>query len=264
MSALTVAGFLPAFSIREAPGRVVMTAIHAGHDLRPELADLIQLDEATRLREEDPFTDRLAVAGTRITVHRSRFEVDLNRRRRDAVYRTPGDAWGLQVWKRPLPPAVVERSLAGYDGFYTALAGRLDVLAAGGAFVVLDLHSYNHRRDGLPAPPAENPELNVGTATLDRRRWHRVVDGFIDGMRAQRVARRTLDVRENVRFGGAHLVQWVRERYPDTGCALALEFKKNFMNEWTGEPNDDHVAELGWAIRTMIPHLEGLIAEGPA
>jgi N-formylglutamate deformylase len=263
MSTSTVARPLPAFSIREAPGRVVMTAIHAGHDLRPELGDLIRVDEATRLREEDPFTDRLVLAGTRINVHRSRFEVDLNRPRRDAVYRKPGDAWGLQVWKRPLPHAVVERSLANYDGFYAALAARLDVLAARGAFVVLDIHSYNHRREGLPAPPAENPELNVGTRTLDRGRWHRVVDGFTDGMRAQCVAGRTLDVRENVRFGGAHLVQWIHERYPDTGCALALEFKKVFMDERTGEPDDDHIAELGRALRTVVPRLADLIAEGP-
>jgi N-formylglutamate deformylase len=264
MTTSTAVGLRPAFSIREAVGPVVMTAIHAGHDLRPELADLIRVDEATRLREEDPFTDHLAVAGTRITVHRSRFEVDLNRRRRDAVYRTPGDAWSLHVWKRPLPPAVVERSLASYDGFYAALADRLDGLAARGAFVVLDIHSYNHRRDGLPASPAENPELNVGTETLDRGRWHRVVDGFIDGMRAQRVARRTLDVRENVRFGGAHLVRWIHERYPATGCALALEFKKVFMDEWTGEPDHEHLAELGHALRTVLPRLVDLIAEGPA
>jgi N-formylglutamate deformylase len=264
MSVSTVASLLPAFSIREAPGPVVMTAIHAGHDLRPEVADLIGVDEATRLREEDPFTDRLLVAGTRITVHRSRFEVDLNRRRRDAVYRGPGDAWGLDVWKRPLPPAVVERSLASYDAFYAALASRLDVLAGRGAFVVLDIHSYNHRRDGLPAPPAENPELNVGTGTLDRKLWHRVVDGFIDGMRAERVAQRTLDVRENIRFGGAHLVRWIHQRYPNAGCALALEFKKVFMDEWTGEPDDDHIAELGRALRAVVPRLADLIAEGPA
>jgi N-formylglutamate deformylase len=264
MSALTVAGLLPVFSIREAPGPVVMTAIHAGHDLRPELTDLIRVDEATRLREEDPFTDCLAVAGTRITVHRSRFEVDLNRPRGDAVYRTPRDAWGLQMWKRPLPPDVVERSLASYDRFYAALADRLDRLAAEGAFVVLDIHSYNHRRDGLPAPPAENPELNVGTGTLDRERWHRVVDGFIDGMRAQRVGQRTVDVRENVRFEGGQLVRWIHERYADTGCALALEFKKVFMDEWTGEPDDEHIAELGRALLAVVPRLGDLIGEGPA
>ncbi len=264
MSGLTIAALEPAFAVRDASGPIVMTAIHAGHDLRPELADLIAVDEATRRREEDPFTDRLAVAGTRITVHRSRFEVDLNRRRCDAVYRRPGDAWGLHVWKRPLPAAAVERSLAVYDQFYAALADRLDGLAARGAFVVLDIHSYNHRRNGSPAPPAEYPELNVGTGTLDRGRWHRVVDGFIDQMRAQHVAGRTLDVRENVRFRGAHLARWIHERYPDTGCALALEFKKVFMDEWTGEPDDDHITELGHALRAVVPRLVDLVAEGAA
>jgi N-formylglutamate amidohydrolase len=264
MSALTVAGALPAFTVREAPGPVVMTAIHAGHDLRPELADLVMVDEATRFREEDPFTDRLAVAGTRIAVHRSRFEVDLNRPRCEAVYRTPGDAWGLRVWKRPLSPDAVERSLAVYDGFYAGLADRLDGLAAHGAFVVVDIHSYNHRRAGRPAPPAENPELNVGTGSLDRGRWYRVVDGFIDEMRAQKVAGRALDVRENVRFRGGQLAEWIHERYPDTGCALALEFKKVFMDEWTGEPDDDHIADLGRALGAVVPRLVDLIVQGPA
>jgi N-formylglutamate deformylase len=179
------------------------------------------------------------------------------------VYRGPDDAWGLDVWTRPLPPAVVERSLAIYDDFYGALASRLDVLAARGAFVLLDIHSYNHRRDG-PAPLAENPELNVGTGTLDRGRWYRVVDGFIDSMRAQRVARQALDVRENVRFGGAQLVRWVHQRYPEAGCALALEFKKVFMDEWTGEPDDGHIAELRRALLAVVPRLGDLIGDGPA
>ncbi|MDQ3079598.1 MAG: N-formylglutamate amidohydrolase, partial [Pseudomonadota bacterium] len=26
-------------------------------------------------------------------------------------------------------------------------------------------------------------------------------------------------------------------RYPGVGCAIALEFKKFFMDEWTGEPD---------------------------
>ncbi|HZA86643.1 MAG TPA: hypothetical protein VE466_07175, partial [Acidimicrobiales bacterium] len=55
-------GTRPVFSIVDAPQPVVTTAIHAGHDLRPEVADFVMVDEATRLREEDRFTDRLAVA----------------------------------------------------------------------------------------------------------------------------------------------------------------------------------------------------------
>ena len=67
-------------------GPVVATSVHAGHDLRPEIAEAMVLDEATRLREEDPFTDRIA-AGVRdrVVTTRSRFEADLNRPRREAV-----------------------------------------------------------------------------------------------------------------------------------------------------------------------------------
>jgi N-formylglutamate amidohydrolase len=252
------------FSIVDAPQPVVTTAIHAGHDLRPEVADLVMVDEATRLREEDPFTDRLAVVGTRVVVHRSRFEVDLNRPGDRAVYRRPEDAWGLSVWKRPLPRQVVARSRALYEEFYAALADRLDRLAGRGPFVVLDIHSYNHRRYGAPGAPAENPELNVGTDSLDRRRWGRVVDGLVDEMRACHVAGHALDVRENVSFRGGHLARWVHRRYPDTGCALALEFKKVFMDEWTGEPNDDHIAELARAVAAVAPRLVELIAEKAA
>ena len=41
-------------------GPVVAAAVHAGHGLRPEIAEAIVLDDAERFREEDPFTDRLA------------------------------------------------------------------------------------------------------------------------------------------------------------------------------------------------------------
>ena len=33
------------------------------------------------------------------------------------------------------------------------------------------------------------------------------------------------------------LARFVHARYPDTGCAIALEFKKFYMDEWTGEPD---------------------------
>ena len=49
----------------------------------------------------------------------------------------------------------VERSRAGYDAFYTAVDALLErVLARHGWFVLYDLHTYNHRRDGSDAPPA--------------------------------------------------------------------------------------------------------------
>ena len=83
------------------------------------------LDDATRRREEDPYTDRL-IRGlcTQLVVHRSRFEVDLNRPREQAVYLTPDDAWGLDVWNDELPESQVRDSLAIYDDFYRELAAQ--------------------------------------------------------------------------------------------------------------------------------------------
>jgi N-formylglutamate deformylase len=238
---------------------IVTTAIHAGHDLRPEIAARIALDEHTLLREEDPFTDRIAAAGgTRAVVDRSRFEVDLNRPRDEAVYTTPDTAWGLEVWTDPLPDLVVERSLSIYDDFYLRMAAHLDELACHGPFVVLDVHSYNHRRggpDAAPEPEEDNPEVNVGTGSLDHQRWGELVGRFMDDLRSQEVRTHPLDVRENVRFQGGHLSRWVHERYDGTGCAVALEFKKVFMDEWTGEPDDGHIRELTAALAATFPAL---------
>src|SRR5688500_8045849 len=69
-------GMRDAWSFGTSPLPLVTTAVHAGHDLRPEVAAHIALDDRTRRREEDPFTDRITRAGGRpVIVHRSRFEV---------------------------------------------------------------------------------------------------------------------------------------------------------------------------------------------
>lgn len=243
---------------------VLATAIHTGHDLRGEVAELMVLDEADRLREEDPHTHLLGqLVPARVKANRSRFEVDLNRAPEKAVYRTPADCWDLRVWRdEVLPDDVVQRSLAEHEAFYTALAERLDEVAERGPFVVLDVHSYNHRRagaDGPEAPVEGNPEVNVGTGSLDKQRWGDVLDVFSTTLAAQQVQGHGLDVRENIRFKGANLCAWVHGRYPGRGMALALEFKKTFMDEWTGEFDAAHVAELSQALAaTLDPLYEAL------
>ena len=44
-------------------------------------------------------------------------------------------------------------------------------------------------------------------------------------------------------------------RYPDRGCALAIELKKTFMDEWTGEVDDDRLARLEAALCGTVPGL---------
>src|SRR5215510_12590650 len=100
-------------------GPVLATAIHDGHDLRPEVRALTALSDEARFREEDPFTGRwTAVAPNRVIPHRSRFEVDLNRPPDQAVYQKPEDAWGLDLWRETPNDELVERSMAEYDAFH--------------------------------------------------------------------------------------------------------------------------------------------------
>ena len=248
-------------------GPVVTTAIHAGHELRPEVSEMIVLDERTRLREEDPFTDLIAAgAETPVVANRSRFEVDLNRPRDRAVYSSASESWGLDPWKSDVPGDVAERSLAVHDEFYSELAQALDRLATRGPFVVFDVHSYNHRRGGVDAPPApaaENPEVNVGTGSLGRDRWAPVVAALVEGLRETTLHGRCLDVRENVKFEGAQLARWIHQRYPGRGCALALEFKKTFMDEWTGAVDPRHLVGLQDALADVVPAVSDSLERVP-
>jgi hypothetical protein len=107
----------------------------------------------------------------------------------------------------------------------------------------------------------ENPDVNVGTGTVDRTRFGALVDRFVAELREQWGAGHRLDVRENVRFRGGHFSRWVHERYPGRGCALAIEFKKTFMDEWTGVVDEDHVAQLGDALRDTLPVLRRALEE---
>lgn len=240
-------------------GPLVATAIHAGHELRQDVLAQMALGEPERRREEDPFTGHWTdIAPTQIIGLRSRFETDLNRRRKKAVYRTPGDAWGLQVWKESLPDEVAERSLAEYDMFYRTLRELYGKLAQQyGAFVVYDLHTYNHRRGGPHEPPADlagNPQVNVGTGTLsNRERFGGLVERFMQELSDFEFPGGKLDVRENVKFFGGNHPRWAHARFPETACVIAIEFKKFFMDEWTGEADMTLVHAIRKALAGTVP-----------
>lgn len=233
-------------------------AIHDGHTMRDEILAQTALSDAERLREEDPHTATWAlVAPTRVAGLVSRFEVDLNRPRDKAVYQRPEDAWGLNLWKQPLSDAAVAQSLAQYDEFYQAMHGLLQSAAERyGKFLVLDLHTYNHRRDGADQPSADasgNPQVNIGTGTMDRSRWNPVVDRFIEELGAYPFPGGPLDVRENVKFKGGNFSRWIHETFPVNACSIAVEFKKFFMDEWTGKPDSSTVAAISAALAAVLP-----------
>jgi N-formylglutamate deformylase len=239
-------------------GPVIATAIHDGHAVRDSLLPHMAIDEAQRLREEDPMTGVLASVGdTRIQVRTSRFQVDLNRPRERAVSTDPADTWGLQVWQGALPQDQLQVSLAIHDRFYAMVRELVErELARWGLLLVLDIHSYNHRRDGADAPAADpdaNPDIDLGVTTLDRGLWGDVVERFADTLRSHRAGGREPDVRENVRYpDGGHFPEWLYANYGPDVCTITLEYKKIYMDEWTAQADIAVIEDLRAGLQAAV------------
>ena len=70
-------------------------------------------------------------------------------------------------------------------------------------------------------------------------------------------------MRENVRFKGGYMSRWINERYAGRGCALAIEMKKIFMDEWTGEVDEAVLAAIGDALATATDATRDILASAP-
>jgi predicted N-formylglutamate amidohydrolase len=255
------------WTVHRGDSPVVATAIHNGRGVPPGLAARMSLPAEDRHREEDPFTEFIIRdVPNRIVVHRSRFAVDLNRSPDQAIYLRPEQSWGLSVWSDPPDATMSAEALRFHDEYYRMLETMLRSLEAQfGRFVVLDVHSYNHRRNGPGAPPAPldaMPEINIGTFSMDRRRWSYVLDPLIERLGELDLGGRRLTVGENVAFQGkGEQTRFVHQEFPATGCAIAVEFKKTFMDEWSGVPDREALTTLRAVVGSVVPLLETILEE---
>lgn len=251
------------WSVHASNGPVIATAIHNGHEIRASLQGLLEASEANRRHEEDPLTGVLATVGdTQVRVHASRFQVDMNRSRDKAVPQAPADTWGMKVWRETLPTMEVAESLQTYDRFHAQIRGVMDgLIARWGRVLLLDVHSYNHRRDGADAAPSDvdvNPDIDLGVTTFEHARYGTLAARFRQALCEVLVAGRTPDVRENVRYpDGGDFPEWIHATYGDQVCTITLEYKKIYMNEWTGMADigvlDDLCAGLRHAVQKVRP-----------
>ncbi len=240
----------PPWDMLVTEGPVMVTAIHAGHSIRPSLRPHLALGEAERLREEDPLTDFFLPAGdTVLRANRSRFECDLNRPEARCITADPAETWGLRIWRDDLPDAEIAASRALHRRFYALMAERIEaMIAAHGEVLVLDLHSYNHRREGpedAPAPQAGNPDIDLGATTLDHAAHGGLLAAFAEGLGSCPLSGAMPDVRVNVRWkDGGHFPEWLHATYGAKACVVTLEYKKVFMDEWTGSADILALQEL--------------------
>ena len=104
--------------------------------------------------------------------------------------------------------------------------------------------------------------MNVGTFSMPREGWAWLVDPLMNAMREFDFNGRKLDVRENVAFQGkGEQTRFIHDRYPGRACAIALEFKKFYMDEWTGEPIPEEVVAMRRFIRHIAETADGLLGQ---
>jgi N-formylglutamate amidohydrolase len=134
-----------------------------------------------------------------------------------------------------------------------------------GYFFILDIHSYNHRRvSPNQASDSElNPEVNLGTA-YNTKKWHPIIDKFKTYLSGCIIKGEFLDVRENVKFKGGGFAQWLTQSYGDKGGIISIEFKKTFMDEWTGRADIPHIVNLHQALKSTLPLLLSELRNGVA
>jgi N-formylglutamate deformylase len=222
----------------EKPSSFAGVALHAGSAIRSDLQAKLAVSETDRYREEDPGTDQLIrELPIRVVALDSRFEYDLNRPEDKAIPLTPEMAWGLDVWKTELSAKEKEASLLKYREFHRLIDLVSDYLVSQGeqAFI-FDLHSYCYQRDKrLPWWEDPKPAINLGTGGINEPRFREAIDDLLDSFSRISAGGRQLTVAENEVFKGGYLARKLCARHYDHLAVFAIEFKKIFMDEWSGE-----------------------------
>jgi N-formylglutamate deformylase len=238
------------------------TAIHAGNRIRDALRNAVAVDPADQYREEDPGTEKfIQDFPIQIIALDSRFEYDLNRPSDQAVYLTPDMSWGLTVWNRPLIEEEIDISLAKHREFHQLMDLIADFLIQqnGHAFI-FDVHSYCYQREEqLPWYVDDKPVINLGTEAINQNIFGESIKKLINHLSQISVDGRPIAVAENEVFKGGYLARRLCARNHDQLAVFAIEFKKIFMDEWSGEFHpaifNNLLAKFSLAVSKLIKDL---------
>lgn len=204
-------------------------ALHAGHDVRPDVAQKMNINPADRRYEEDPHTEAfLQSFPIQIVARYSRFEYDPNRPLQSAVYTTPDTCWNLDVWHRPQTEVEKAESIAKHQELHGLMDIVADYLLQNSRYGILfDLHSYNYQRKG----PVEwhvdpKPVINLGTGPVNRGVFGDCLADFMNRLESFHIDDRRIYAAENEIFKGGHLARRLSRNHYDRLLVLAIELKR--------------------------------------
>ena len=206
----------------------VSAAIHAGSKFRNNLINKVIHNDYERWYEEDPHTDTF-ISSMPLTIVGldSRFEYDLNRDPENCVYK---DAWGKQVWKKPLSKALIKESSQKHNSFYKVIDALIAVIEKKyGGCIVYDMHSYNYVRQ-----KKDVPVFNIGTERIDKKRYQKTVDYWFEKLTNIDIRSTESTTEINGPFqGNGYFLRHITEKFNNT-LVLATEVKKIYCDEING------------------------------
>lgn len=223
----------------------VCTAIHAGCNLRPELKEKSALNDYERWYEEDPYTDEF-IAALPITLvgNDSRYEYDLNRVPGDCIFE---EAWGKNVWTKPLTKAEKQTSLKKHTNYYRvtyALIKKLEELFDG--CVVYDMHSYNFRRWERSVPV-----FNIGAEKVDNK-FSKHVESWNKELQNISIPEiETTSAIDDVFKGRGYNLAFINKHFDKT-LVLATEVKKIYCDELKGIGYPNVIKSLKSSLKKAI------------
>jgi len=226
----------------------VCGAVHDGHQFRKELWDYCLHTEYERWYEEDPETKNIVNSHPIVIAGRdSRFEYDLNRAPKDAVFET---AWGKQLWKQPLPDIEKAKSLVKHVNFYSvvhALVSKLEDKF--GVAIVYDMHSYNWKRWDR-----EVPTWNLGTSNIDNERFGNTIASWrqiLENIKLPHNIKRTALVNDTFQ-GNGYFLKYITNNFGNT-LVLATEIAKVYCDEYKQVIYPEVVSEIEKQLREVLP-----------
>ncbi len=223
-------------------------AVHDGHQFSRELWENCLRTEYDRWYEEDPATRQMVqnhpivIAGCD-----SRFEYDLNRAPQVAIYE---DAWGKELWKKPLPPEIKDRSLEKHHNFYTVVHALVSKIESKyGAAIVYDMHSYNWRRWDR-----EVPVINLGTTNIDNARYAKFVNSWSSTLSQIRLPHniKTTSGINDTFYGNGYFLKYITQNFKNT-LVLATEFSKIYCHELNYIVYPEVVWAIEQGLQTKLP-----------
>jgi len=222
-------------------------AVHDGHQFRSDLWDNCIHSEYDRWFEEDPATKEMVrnqpivIAGMD-----SRFEYDLNRAPDSAIY---DDAWGKQLWHKPLSEEIKNRSLQKHSNFYKVVHALIQKLEEKfSVCIVYDMHSYNWKRWDR-----EVPTWNLGTSNIDNNRFNKEIESWCATLGEMQLPNGIVSSSKinNTFQGNGYFLKYITKHFKNT-LVLATEVKKIYCDELNQIMFPEVVASIEKALNIEI------------